>query len=188
MGSAPALFLDRDGVINEAPPRGEYITRWDDFRLLDGAVDGIRAARERGFRIVVVTNQRAVALGRLRREDLGAIHLRMQALLAACGAPIDAVYACTHDKDEGCACRKPGIGMLLAARDDLDIDLARSVLVSDAYQDILAARRAGLRGWALVGEPWDRGPQWEAFAGTPAFPTLREAVGHLVGEIERCAS
>jgi len=188
MEAAPALFLDRDGVINAAPQRGKYITSWDEFHLLDGAADGIRAARARGFRIVVVTNQRAVALGLLRRDELEAIHLRMRELLAGGGAPIDAVYACTHDKHEGCACRKPAIGMFLAARDDLGIDLARSVLATDAYQDILAAQRAGLRAWALIGEPWDRGPQWEALAATPSFPTLREAVAYLIGDADRCAS
>lgn len=185
---APALFLDRDGVLNAAPPRGEYVTSWEQFRLLEGAAEGIRIARARGYRIVVVTNQRCIALGRVRRETMDEIHDRMARLLASRGALLDRVYVCPHDTGEGCLCRKPGIGMLVRARDELGVDLTGSVLATDAYQDVLAGHRAGLRACALIGDAWDAGPRWAAFASTPAFPTLREAVLYLTGEPKPCMS
>lgn len=139
-----ALFLDRDGVVNELTPNGEYVLSCAMFRLRSAIVPLIRFARTAGYLVVVVTNQRGVNLGRMTHADLEDIHVYMRELLAAEDAPVDAVYACTHGFDE-CACRKPKPGMLLQAAQDLDIDLSESVMVGDKESDMAAGRAAGCK-------------------------------------------
>src|SRR5262249_50018785 len=103
-------FLDRDGTINVKAPEGEYVTSWAEFSFLRGAVEAIELLRERGWRVVVVTNQRGVALGRMSLADVEDIHDRMRE-----AAPLDAVYLCPHERDS-CDCRKPNTGMFLQAQ------------------------------------------------------------------------
>jgi D-glycero-D-manno-heptose 1,7-bisphosphate phosphatase len=142
-----AVFLDRDGVIND---QTAFANKPDGFRLLPGAAAAIRKLNEAGTPVVVVTNQGGIALGYLTEDDLAAIHERMAELLAAEGAHVDAVYSCPYypngaiprySKDS--PDRKPGTGMLERARDDLGIALRKSYLVGDAATDILAGLRAG---------------------------------------------
>ena len=142
-----AVFLDRDGVIND---QTAFVNTPNDFRLLPGAAAAIRRLNETGVPVVVVTNQGGIALGYLTEDDLAAIHQRMAVLLAAEGAHVDAVYSCPYypngtiprySKDS--PDRKPGTGMLERARDELGIDLCKSYLVGDATTDILAGLRAG---------------------------------------------
>jgi len=106
------VFLDRDGTINVKAPEGDYVKSWDEFEFLPGAVDAIRALHESGRRVVVVTNQRGIARGRMTEDDLADIHERM---LEAIGpGVVAAVYHCPHD-DGQCDCRKPRPGC--SARD-----------------------------------------------------------------------
>jgi histidinol-phosphate phosphatase family protein len=137
------VFLDRDGVINAAPPPGEYITRWADFHLMPGIVDWIRLIRALGFLVIVATNQRAVALGRITLAGLEEIHRRMAELLAEAGAPLDDVFCCPHAEGE-CDCRKPQTGLIRAAAGKWGIDLAGSFLIGDSWRDRETARNAGL--------------------------------------------
>jgi D-glycero-D-manno-heptose 1,7-bisphosphate phosphatase len=137
------VFLDRDGVINRL--RLDYVTSWDKFEFLPRAKDAIGMLNAAGIRVVVVTNQRAVARGLLSVEELTSIHENMRAELASAGATIDAVYYCPHDVGV-CACRKPGIEMFLQAQRIFpEIDLARSVVVGDSLGDMQAGRRLGCR-------------------------------------------
>lgn len=135
-----AVFLDRDGVINIAELRDGKAyapARLSDFRIYADAPQALAALNDAGFRIVVVTNQPDVGHGRTSLEDVEAMHdLLLRSL------PIERVYACYHRQDEGCDCRKPRIGLLARARDDLGIDLKRSVMVGDRWSDIEAGRRA----------------------------------------------
>lgn len=137
------VFLDRDGVINAAPPPGEYVTRWEDFHLMPGIVDWIRLLRALGYLVIVVTNQRAVALGQIPLAGLEEIHRRMTGLLAEAGAPLDDVYCCPHAEGE-CDCRKPQTGLIRAAAGKWEIDLANSFLMGDSWRDRETARNAGL--------------------------------------------
>src|SRR5215210_3844635 len=89
-------FLDRDGTINVKAREGEYITRPDDFQFLPGAAEGLRALSDAGLRIVVATNQRGIALGRMTKADLDAIHRKMLEKLRSEGARVDAIYHCPH--------------------------------------------------------------------------------------------
>lgn len=145
-----ALFLDRDGVINEAPVNGEYLLSAKDFRLRPQIIPLIRFARAAGYLVVVVTNQRGVSLGKMTQDDLNSIHAHMRALLIAEDAPVDAIYSCTHGFDDACDCRKPKAGMLLAAAHDLAIDLSESVMVGDNESDMEAGKAAGCKLCLLI--------------------------------------
>lgn len=160
----PTAFLDRDGTINEKAPggSGSYVTSWDDFRFLPGAIEAMELLRAAGWRIVVVTNQRGIALGTMTREQVDELHRRLTAL-----APVDAVYVCPHDEGE-CDCRKPEVGLFRAAqRVDPGIDFAQSVVFGDSQSDIEAGQRIGARTVQV---------------GDPPLPTLLRAVRDLLAE------
>jgi D-glycero-D-manno-heptose 1,7-bisphosphate phosphatase len=140
-----AAFLDRDGVINERPVEGEYVTRWEDLRILPGTGEAIALLNLAGFRVTVVTNQRCVAKGLLSGADLERMHDRMCSALAAFGATIDDVYYCPHDYQPPCSCRKPLPGMLLRAASAHEIDLRTSWMIGDSDIDMLAGRNAGCK-------------------------------------------
>ena len=139
----PAVILDRDGVLNERPPRAHYVRSWAEFRWLPGALEALRLLRSGGFRIVVVSNQAGIARGAMSAADLDDIHRRMVAEAEAAGGGIDASYHCPHDWDEGCECRKPKPGMLYEAQRDFSLDLTRTLLVGDDERDGQAAEAAG---------------------------------------------
>ena len=107
--SGRAAFLDRDGTINEKAPEGDYITTPERFRFLDGAEQAVRMLAGDGWRVVVVTNQRGVALGRMTLDDVDRVNARMAHL------PIAGVFVCPHERDS-CDCRKPGTGLFEQAR------------------------------------------------------------------------
>ena len=161
---AETVFLDRDGVINVKAPEGEYIKSWDEFTFLPGAVEAVAALRRARRRIVIVTNQRGIALGEMTEADLAAIHVRM---LEEIG-PVDAIYHCPHDDGE-CDCRKPLPGMLLRAAAEVPgVELRRSVMIGDSETDIEAGRAVGARTIKVGGGPGEA-------------PTLRDAVAELLG-------
>jgi len=137
----PAVFLDRDGVLNEAvvrdgkpyPPQSP-----DEVVVVPGMAAACDRLRETGFVLVVVTNQPDVARGRQSASTVAAINSVLRHAVN-----VDAVYVCPHDNADGCPCRKPKPGMLLAAADDLWLDLERSFMVGDRWSDIAAGRSAG---------------------------------------------
>lgn len=136
-----AVFLDRDGVVNRKAPEGEYVTSWAEFEFLPGALDGLRLLARTGAPLVVVTNQRGIARGRMTEADLADIHRRMTAEVTAAGGRIDAVYFCPHEG--GCDCRKPGTALFERAARDLGIDLSASAVVGDRASDMQAAATIG---------------------------------------------
>jgi D-glycero-D-manno-heptose 1,7-bisphosphate phosphatase len=138
-----AVFLDRDGVINRAVVRGGKPYPPDSVEALDilpgvaGALESLRAA---GFLNIVVTNQPDVATGKQRREVVEAINQRLCVNLS-----LDDVVVCYHADADGCACRKPKPGMLLAAAEKWRIDVEKSYLVGDRWRDVAAAQAAGCK-------------------------------------------
>ncbi len=140
----PAIFLDRDGTLNVEK---NYLHTWEQWEWLPGVCEGLRALKQAGFLLVVVTNQSGVARGYYEEEQLHSLHMRVNDDLAARDVAIDAFYHCPHHPDftGACDCRKPEPGMLLRAANDLNIDLRRSWLVGDTCNDILAGLRAGCR-------------------------------------------
>jgi len=139
-----AAFLDRDGVLNLKRSDVYYVLTPDQLELLPGAATGLNLLAQAGFRLIVVTNQRAVALGDLTLDGLDAIHAKLRSELDRSGVALDAIYVCPHDND-ACNCRKPSPGLLLQAlREFPDVDPARSVLFGDSSSDLEAAARAGI--------------------------------------------
>ncbi len=139
----PAIFLDRDGVLNKKPPRGEYVRKWDEFEWLPGVQGALRLLKEANYRVIVVTNQAGVGRGMMTEEDLFSIHRRMTAEVTASGGRIDAIYYCPHHWADNCECRKPRPGMLFEAQHTFNLDLTRTVFVGDDETDAQAADAAG---------------------------------------------
>jgi D-glycero-D-manno-heptose 1,7-bisphosphate phosphatase len=145
-----AVFLDRDGTINEEVG---YLDRLDKLNLIPGAAEAIRMINESGMKAVVVTNQAGIARGFFDEAFVEAAHARLEVMLRAEGAFIDGYYFCPHHPAEGrgpylrdCDCRKPAPGLLLQATRELSIDPARSYMVGDTLKDIEAGARAGAQG------------------------------------------
>jgi D-glycero-D-manno-heptose 1,7-bisphosphate phosphatase len=152
----PALFLDRDGVLNE--DHG-YVHRWEDFRWIPGARDVVRRFNRAGWLVFVVTNQSGIGRGYYTEEAMHLLHARMAEALAEDGARIDAFYHCPHHPDAKVEAyrhpdppdRKPNPGMLLRAMAEWPVDVSRSVMVGDKDADVEAATRAGVRGLLFTG-------------------------------------
>ncbi|MGV3523541.1 MAG: HAD-IIIA family hydrolase [Candidatus Sericytochromatia bacterium] len=148
-----AVLLDRDGVINqEGPP----VLVPDDLRLYPGAAEAIGQLNRAGWRVLVVTNQAAVAKGWLSLEALGQVHQQLETELGKVGAWIDGIYVCPHHPESGfpgeisalkkvCPCRKPAAGLLEQAIEDFNLDRSQSLMIGDASSDAAAAQAAGLR-------------------------------------------
>ena len=136
----PVVLLDRDGTLNVEV---HHLSHPDQVALLPGAVEGLRALRSAGCRLVVVTNQSAVGRGYFDEARLAAIHDRLRALLAAQDVTLDAIYYCPHRPDDGCACRKPGPQLVERAAADLGFDPGRSFVVGDKPSDIDLGRGVG---------------------------------------------
>lgn len=152
------VFLDRDGVINLKPPEGAYVGRWSDFHILPGVETAIANLNRAGSLVIVVSNQRGIALGYYTVADVDALHVRLQQHLAKYGAHIDAFYYCPHDKDQ-CDCRKPKTGMFEQAfRDFPDISRGNSFLIGDSLSDIDAARDLGIPAIFVEGNPATQKP------------------------------
>jgi len=138
----PAVFLDRDGTINE--DRG-YIGDPADVVLVDGAAEAIRRLNIRGFPVIVLTNQSGIGRGYYGEAGLAAVNRRLDALLQERGAHTDGLFYCPHRPDEDCECRKPGTKLVIEAARVHRVDLSRSVMVGDKVSDMELARRAGMR-------------------------------------------
>jgi D-glycero-D-manno-heptose 1,7-bisphosphate phosphatase len=139
------VFLDRDGVLNEKMPEGSYVTSWAKFHLLPGVVEAIGRLNQAGMRVIVVSNQRGVALGLYTAADVEAIHISLQNVLRTHGAHVDGFYICPHDKRQ-CNCRKPLPGLFeQAAVVFPEITSDRSIMIGDSLSDIEFGRRLGMR-------------------------------------------
>jgi D-glycero-D-manno-heptose 1,7-bisphosphate phosphatase len=165
-----AVFLDRDGVINIDRA---YVSRWDDFEFVPGAVEALRALKNAGFALVVVTNQSGIARGYYTEAQYQALTIEMKRTLAEAGAELDAVYHCPHHPSGAvacltvhCDCRKPAPGMILLATRELNLSLSDSILVGDKPSDIQAARAAGVGKAYLVQS--DNAESLDSMAGADA--------------------
>ncbi|MBQ3675795.1 MAG: HAD family hydrolase [Bacteroidales bacterium] len=141
-----AIFLDRDGVINDGSLY--YTYRISDFKFNDGLFEGLRMLRDAGFIFVVITNQAGVAKGLYSERDVEALHQYMCDELRKQGIEIAGVYYCPHYPEISgpCECRKPGTLLIERAIKEFNIDRTQSFLIGDGSRDIEAAERAGITG------------------------------------------
>ncbi len=138
------VFLDRDGVLNEKMPEGRYVSSWAEFHILPGVPEAIARLNHAGLRVIVVSNQRGIALGLSTAAEVDAIHQAFQRELATRGAHIDAFFLCPHDHGQ-CDCRKPLPGLFNQATAQFPtITAASSVMIGDSLVDIDFARRLGM--------------------------------------------
>ena len=149
----PAIILDRDGVLNKKPPKGEYVRNRGEFIWLPGAQEAIRLLKAEGYTIIIVSNQAGIARGMMTESDLKDIHKRMKEELSENSTTLDAFYYCPHHWDDGCECRKPKPGMLFQAQKEFHLDLSRTFFVGDDIRDEQAANAAGCKS-LLVSPDW----------------------------------
>lgn len=169
-----AIFIDRDGTINKYVG---FLTNIDDFELIDGVADAIKAINHSGYLAIVVTNQPVIARGEVSIEYLEKIHFKMETLLGMEGAYVNDVFYCPHHPHKGyagerpeykidCECRKPKPGMLLQAARKYNIDLSQSFMIGDDENDVKAGNAAGCRAIRIG----DHGE----------YPTLKEAIDSIL--------
>lgn len=162
-GLKPAVFLDRDGTINEEV---NYLSRPEDARLIPGAGPAVARLNRAGFQVVVISNQSGLARGYFDDSDLAKVQAELGRQLAAFGAHIDAYYICPHlppphgkvpELAFECDCRKPEPGLIIKAAGQMHLDLGASFMVGDRLKDVACGHRAGVRG-ILVQTGHDDGP------------------------------
>jgi D-glycero-D-manno-heptose 1,7-bisphosphate phosphatase len=186
----PAIFLDRDGTVNEEVG---YINHIDRLKVFPWAGQALRMANDGGIPAILVTNQSGVARGYFPESLVREIHVKLQEELAHDGASLDAIYYCPHHADgkleayrRKCECRKPAPGMLHRAALDHDLDLGGSFVISDRFQDLAMGFAVGARGILVLsgygkgeylyhGNSWPRQPDFVA-------QDLLEGMGWILGQ------
>jgi D-glycero-D-manno-heptose 1,7-bisphosphate phosphatase len=149
MTSSPALFLDRDGVINVDK---DYVYQIENFEFVDGIFDVVKQYHEAGYLVIVVTNQSGIARGYYSEQDFLHVSAWMTQQFEAHGGNITHVYYCPHHPEitGSCRCRKPSSGMLIDAKNAYHIDMTRSLMIGDKERDIEAAIGAGIENTILL--------------------------------------
>jgi D-glycero-D-manno-heptose 1,7-bisphosphate phosphatase len=174
-----AVFLDRDGVLNEAivrdgmPYSPETLS---EFVIVPDAKASLEMLRDNGFRLIVVTNQPDIARGKMTRQAVDAMNAHLMREL-----PLDDVEVCPHDNADACDCRKPQPGMLLRAAQRYGVELGRSFMVGDRWRDIEAGRRAGC-STILIGDGYAEGIKSKPDA---QVATLTEAANWIISATNR---
>ncbi|MBI4378864.1 MAG: HAD family hydrolase [Nitrospinae bacterium] len=187
-----AVFIDRDGTINEEVG---YLNHVDNLKLIRNSSDAIHLLNKHGVKSVVITNQAGVAKGYFPEELVNAIHERLKDLLSESHAYLDGIYYCPHHPEAGderyrknCNCRKPNPGMIELAADELNIDIKKSYMVGDKVSDIFLAHNVGAKGVLVLtgygkGEFENWRDKWEQMPAHIA-KNLFEAVVWILKDIE----
>jgi len=187
------IFLDRDGVLNRKPPEGQFVTCPSEFHLLPGVPHAIARLNRARLRVLIVSNQRGIALGLYTANDVHAIHASLQRELATHSAHIDAFYFCPHDRATGgkeasenqpaCDCRKPLPGLYHQARAQFpDITHESSLMIGDSLSDIEFGHRLGMATIFIEGDPTHQKPGADRARSlaNQSFASLPEAVDALL--------
>ncbi|MDF0668339.1 MAG: lipopolysaccharide heptosyltransferase II [Nitrospira sp.] len=189
MLSGYTIFLDRDGTLNPDPG---YIKSTDQFELFPGVPEALARLKRAGARLIAVTNQSGIARGFLTRDDLDAVHTKLQCLLAAAGASLDAIYFCPHHPDDGCDCRKPNRGMIDQAVQERQVNLDRAYVIGDHIRDIELAKRIGARSVLVTTGvvPREEGERLKVSGAAPDWiaASLTEAVDWLLSDVSRLSA
>ena len=175
----PAVFLDRDGTIIHDR---HFISDPADVTLLPGVAAAIARLNEAGVPVVVVTNQSGIARGLLGESDYERVRARMDELLKAAGARVDATYMCPHHPDHSgaCECRKPGTLLYRRAAEDLGLDLARSWFIGDRLRDTAPAHAFGGTGIMVPSAATPAGELADAQERRVVAASLDEAIGRVI--------
>lgn len=183
MSAKPALFLDRDGVINVDKA---YVHRREDFVFVDGIFELVRRANGLGYLVVIVTNQAGIGRGYYSEEQFHELMAWVRSEFANHQCQIDGVYFCPHHPEHGigryrcdCGSRKPAPGMFVRAAREMNIDLARSTMIGDQPTDMTAARTAGVSTRLLLRPPADGQEVAQQDPGTAVITNLASAVSYL---------
>jgi D-glycero-D-manno-heptose 1,7-bisphosphate phosphatase len=179
------VFLDRDGVLNRKMPEDRYVTSWSEFQPLPGVPQAISRLNRAGVRVIVVSNQRGIALGLYTADDVRAIHSAFQSFLKAHGAAVDGFYFCPHDTQQ-CNCRKPLPGLFDQSRADFpEIDAISSLMIGDSLSDIEFGHRLGMMTVYIEGDLQQRKHDSEAARELAdlRFSSLGEAVDALLAQL-----
>jgi D-glycero-D-manno-heptose 1,7-bisphosphate phosphatase len=172
------IILDRDGVINHDSDL--YIKSPDEWRPIPGSLDAIARLTQRGYRVVVATNQSGIGRGLFEMDTLNAIHDKMIKAVAQAGGRIDAVFFCPHTNVEKCNCRKPKPGMLEEIATRYNIELEGVPAIGDSLRDLQAAEAVGAQPMLVLtgkGKKTQNDPSLPP--GTLTFPDLAAAVSYL---------
>ena len=159
----PAVFLDRDGTINEEVL---YLSDPKKFKLLPNALEGVKKFQEMGYRIIITTNQPGIGLGYYSQEDFYAVNREMLKQFSKKNILIDKIYFCPHSKSEQCDCRKPGQKFVELAKKDLNLNIKKSFFIGDKTSDIETGRIAGMKtiavktGFAVNDKEFDVTPDY----------------------------
>jgi histidinol-phosphate phosphatase family protein len=180
-GNRPAVFLDRDGTVIED---AHYIAREDDVRLLDDAAAAIGRLNAAGVPVVIISNQSGIGRGLFTLADYERVRARLDALLAAGGARLDATYICPHHPvaTGPCDCRKPGTLMHRQAAAALSLDLRRSAYVGDRWRDVAPALALGGRGILVPSRETPPAEREQAEREAEVAASLGEAVDRILAD------
>lgn len=138
----PAVFLDRDGVINKDIG---YLSDFKDFVFLGGVIHGLKRLKDAGYRLIVVTNQAGIGMGYYTKEDFYEVNRRMLEILFSNGVILDKIYFCPHSLEDECSCRKPKNALIERGVEDCLIDVEKSFLIGDKESDVLAGKKSNLK-------------------------------------------
>lgn len=180
------IFLDRDGVINEYPGDGKYVTRWEEFKFIPGSKQAIREFNQAGFKVFVISNQAGVSKGIYSFQDLQVITRKMIASLKKEKAHLDGVYYCPHQEKDNCNCRKPKDGLLKKALSEFRIKPKISFFIGDSFLDMKAAKNFGIKGVLLLSgkEKMTNRKNWE-FTPDYIFDNLLSASRYICSHYGR---
>ena len=178
------LFLDRDGVINH--DSNNYIKHWKEFHFYPDALNALKWLRKHTIGVILISNQSALHRGLIDWNSFWDVHYRMIRHIREAGGDILGAFYCPHLPEEGCTCRKPSPGMILAASALYRIPLASTFMIGDKLTDILAASHAGCRAVLLDRARWHRVDTGEEFPAEAEiehnrFATLMESVSSIFG-------
>lgn len=145
-----AIFLDRDGVINRYPGDTKYVTKLSDFRFLPGAKAAIARLSKNKFKVFIISNQAGVGKGLFTQDTLDSITEKMLKAIKESKGKVEAVYYCTHRKDENCSCRKPKTGLIDIVKKKHKVDLKKTFFIGDTIRDVETALAAGCKSILLL--------------------------------------
>lgn len=177
----PVVFIDRDGVINQYPGHGNYVTNQHEFKFIPGSLEAIGKLSKEGFKLYIISNQAGVAKGLYTQKDLDKINAKILQSVKKVGGNILGIYYCTHLPSDDCDCRKPKAGLLKKAQGDSSVFPDESFFIGDSFMDMKAARNFGAKSVLVLSgrEKISNRDNWE-FEPDYVFDNLLLAAHYII--------